>query len=224
VTLPAFSPEARLEGKTIGIPSSFYNQDLEPEIERATKEAVTVLQKLGAAVVEVKTPDIEEFNTIAQLILLVEAASVHHRRLAERRADFGEDVRALLEAGRFILATEYLDAQRRRREFMRAFNLLLEQVDAIVTPTIPITAAKIGQKTVMISGKEWDVRLATTRFMRALNMAGLPLLSVPSGFDSGGMPIGLQIIGALFDERTVLEVGHAYERATEWHKRRPPVG
>jgi aspartyl-tRNA(Asn)/glutamyl-tRNA(Gln) amidotransferase subunit A len=224
VTLPAFSPEARLEGKTIGIPSSFYNQDLEPEIERATKEAVTVLQKLGAAVVEVKTPDIEEFNTIAQLILLVEAASVHHRRLAERRADFGEDTRALLEAGRFILATEYLDAQRRRREFIRAFNLLLEQVDVIVTPTIPITAAKIGQKTVMISGKEWDVRLATTRFMRALNLAGLPLLSVPSGFDSGGMPIGLQIIGALFDERTVLEVGHAYERATEWHKRRPPVG
>ncbi|MEX2303518.1 MAG: amidase, partial [Bryobacterales bacterium] len=224
VTLPAFAPEARLEGKTIGIPSSFYNQDVEPEIERATKEAVTVLQKLGAAVVEVKTPDIEEFNTIAQLILLVEAASVHHRRLAERRADFGEDTRALLEAGRFILATDYLDAQRRRREFMRAFNLLLEQVDVIVTPTIPITAAKIGQKTVMISGKEWDVRLATTRFMRALNLAGLPLLSVPSGFDSGGMPIGLQIIGALFDEKTVLEVGHAYERATEWHKRRPPLG
>ena len=224
VTLPAFSPEARLEGKTIGIPSSFYNQDLDPEIERATKDAVAVLQKLGAAVVEVKPPDIEEFNTIAQLILLVEAASVHHRRLAERRADFGEDVRALLEAGRFILATDYLDAQRRRREFIRSFNLLLDQVDAIVTPTIPITAAKIGQKTVMISGKEWDVRLATTRFMRALNLAGLPLLSVPSGFDSGGMPIGLQIIGALFDERTVLEVGHAYERATEWHKRRPPVG
>jgi Asp-tRNA(Asn)/Glu-tRNA(Gln) amidotransferase A subunit family amidase len=169
----------------------------------------------------VTTPDIEEFNTIAQLILLVEAASVHHRRIAERREDFGEDVRSLLEAGRFILATDYLDAQRRRQEFIAGFNLLLKQVDVIVTPTIPITAAKIGQKTVMVAGKEWDVRLATTRLMRALNLAGLPLLALPCGFDGGGMPISLQIIGGLFDEHTVLEVGHAYERATDWHKKRP---
>lgn len=223
VTLPAFSPEARLDGKKIGIPSNFYFEDLDPEIGRAAREAVSVLQKLGATVIEVQAPDIDEFNTIAQLILLVEAASVHHRRLEERRADFGEDVRALLEAGRFILATDYLDAQRRRREFIRAFNLLLEQVDVIVTPTIPITAAKIGQKTVMIAGKEWDTRLATTRFMRALNMAGLPLLSVPCGFDSRNMPIGLQIIGALFDEQAVLEIGHAFEQATDWHTKRPAL-
>jgi aspartyl-tRNA(Asn)/glutamyl-tRNA(Gln) amidotransferase subunit A len=221
LTLPAFPPEARLDGKTVGIPSKFYFDDVDPEIERAAREAVATLQKLGAAVVEVTTPDIEEFNTIAQLILLVEAASVHHRRIAERREDFGEDVRSLLEAGRFILATDYLDAQRRRQEFIAGFNLLLKQVDVIVTPTIPITAAKIGQKTVMVAGKEWDVRLATTRLMRALNLAGLPLLALPCGFDGGGMPISLQIIGGLFDEHTVLEVGHAYERATDWHKKRP---
>jgi aspartyl-tRNA(Asn)/glutamyl-tRNA(Gln) amidotransferase subunit A len=223
VTLPAFAPEPRLEGKKIGVPSNFYFDDVEPEIERAVKDALATLQRLGAAVVEVKAPDIDEFNTIAQLILLVEAASVHHRRIAERREDFGEDVRALLEAGRFILATDYLDAQRRRREFINAFNLLLEEVDVIVTPTIPITAAKIGQKTVTIAGKEWDTRLATTRFMRALNLAGLPLLALPCGFDAGGMPISLQMIGGLFDEETVLEVGHAYERATDWHKRRPAL-
>lgn len=221
LNLPAFSAEPKLAGKKVGVPSNFYFEEVDPEIERAARDAVAVLQKLGATIVEVQAPDIDEFNTIAQLILLVEAASVHHRRLAERRADFGQDVRALLEAGRFILATDYLDAQRRRREFIGAFNLLLEQVDVIVTPTIPITAAKIGQKTVTIAGKEWDVRLATTRFMRAMNLAGLPLLSVPCGFDSRNMPIGLQIIGRLFDEQAVLEVGHAYERATEWHTRRP---
>jgi aspartyl-tRNA(Asn)/glutamyl-tRNA(Gln) amidotransferase subunit A len=149
---------------------------------------------------------------------------VHHRRIEQRPADFGEDVRALLQAGRFILVTDYLDAQRRRREFIAAFNRLLEDVDVIVTPTIPITAAKIGQKTVSLGGQEVDVRLATTRFMRALNMAGLPLLSVPCGFDSRGMPIGLQIIGRLFDEACVLEVGHAFERATSWHEKRPAIG
>jgi aspartyl-tRNA(Asn)/glutamyl-tRNA(Gln) amidotransferase subunit A len=171
----------------------------------------------------VEVPDIEEFNAIARLILLAEAASVHHRRLQQRREDFGEDVRALLDSGRFVLATDYLDAQRRRREFIDAFNRVLDKVDVVVTPTIPITAARIGQRTVSLHGQEVDVRLATTRFMRALNLAGLPLLSIPCGFDSESMPIGLQIIGRLFDERTILEVGHAYERATAWHSRKPPL-
>ena len=87
----------------------------------------------------------------------------------------------------------------------------------------PITAARIGQRTVSLNGRETEVRLATTRFMRALNLAGLPLLSIPCGFDSHGMPIGLQLIGGLFDESTVLEVGHAYERATDWHTKRPTL-
>jgi len=224
VALPLFAPEARLDGKKVGVPRNFYFENLDPEIENAVENAVVALENLGAAIIDVEVPDIEEFNTVAQLILLAEAASVHHRRIDERPADFGEDVRALLQTGRFILATDYLDAQRRRREFNDAFNHLLEDVDVIVTPTIPITAAKIGQKTVSLGGQEVDVRLATTRFMRALNMAGLPLLSVPCGFDSRGMPIGLQIIGGLFDEAGILEIGHAFERATSWHEKRPAIG
>jgi aspartyl-tRNA(Asn)/glutamyl-tRNA(Gln) amidotransferase subunit A len=223
VSLPRFSPEARLDGKKIGLPRNFYFDNVDPEIEQAVRAAVAVLENLGAAIVDVEVPDIAEFNAIARLILLAEAASVHHRRLQQRREDFGEDVRALLEAGRFVLATDYLDAQRRRREFIDAFNRLLRKVDVVVTPTCPITAARIGQRTVSLNGQETDVRLATTRFMRALNLAGLPLLSVPCGFDSGGMPIGLQVIGRLFDESTVLEVGHAYERATEWHTKTPTL-
>lgn len=224
LSLPLFPPEARLEGKKIGVPRNFYFENLDPDIEDAVGDAVVVLENLGAAIIDVEVPDIEEFNTIAQLILLAEAASVHHRRIEDRPMDFGEDVRALLQSGRFILASDYLDAQRRRREFNDAFNRLLEDVDVIVTPTIPIKAAKIGQKTVKVGGQEVDARLGTTRFMRALNMAGLPLLSIPCGFDSEGMPIGLQIIGNLFDEAGVLEIGHAFERATAWHEKRPVIG
>jgi Asp-tRNA(Asn)/Glu-tRNA(Gln) amidotransferase A subunit family amidase len=223
VALPLFPREARLDGKRIGVPRNFYFEGLHPEIEQAVRGAVGVLGSLGGEIIDVEVPDIEEFNAIARLILLAEAASVHHRRLQQRREDFGEDVRALLDSGRFVLATDYLDAQRRRREFIDAFNRVLDNVDVIVTPTIPITAARIGQKTVLLHGQEVDVRLATTRFMRALNLAGLPLLSIPCGFDSESMPIGLQIIGRLFDERTILEVGHAYERATAWHSRNPPL-
>jgi aspartyl-tRNA(Asn)/glutamyl-tRNA(Gln) amidotransferase subunit A len=224
LSLPLFPPEARLEGKKIGVPRNFYFENLDPEIDAAVGDAIVALENLGAAIIDVEVPDIDEFNTIAQLILLAEAASVHHRRVEQRPADFGEDVRALLQTGRFILATEYLDAQRRRREFIDAFNRLLAEVDVIVTPAIPIKAARIGQKTVSLGGQEVDARLGTTRFMRALNMAGLPLLSVPCGFDAQGMPIGLQIIGRLFDEAGILEIGHAFERATQWHERRPALG
>lgn len=220
---PRFDPEPRLRGKKVGVPGNFYFEKLDPEVEAAVRNALRVIADLGAELVEIEVPDIDEWNTIARLILLVEAASVHRRRLEQRREDFGEDVRSLLDQGRFILATDYLDAQRRRREFMEAFNGLLRQVDVIVTPTIPITAAKIGQATVTIDGEPENVRLATTRFMRALNLTGLPLLSIPCGFSSEGLPIGLQIIGALFDEAGLLQVGHAYETATDWHRRRPPI-
>jgi aspartyl-tRNA(Asn)/glutamyl-tRNA(Gln) amidotransferase subunit A len=223
LSLPPFPSEARLEGKKIGVPRNFYFENLDPEIEKAVRDAIVTLEKLGAAIIGIDVPDIDEFNTIAQLILLAEAASVHHRRVEQRPEDFGEDVRALLQTGRFVLATEYLDAQRRRREFIAAFNRLLAEVDVIVTPTIPIKAAKIGQKTVSLGGQEVDARLGTTRFMRALNLAGLPLLSVPCGFDAQGMPIGLQIIGRLFDEAGILEIGHAFERATPWHEKRPTL-
>ena len=113
--------------------------------------------------------------------------------------------------------------ERRRRALMDDFNALLKQVDVIVTPTIPIPAAKIGQDTAQIGGEEHNVRMATTRNMRALNLTGLPLLQVPCGLSSEGLPIGLQIIGRLWDEVGIMQVGHAYEQATAWHKLRPAI-
>ena len=220
---PVLSPEPRLDGRKIGVPTNYYFENLDADVEAAVRKALQVLEELGATLVEIAVPDIEEFNSIGRLILLAEASSVHHRRLRERREDFGDDVRALLDQGRLVLATDYLDAQRRRRAFNDAFNELLREVDVIATPTIPITAAKIGQDTLRVAGRDENVRLATTRLVRALNMTGLPLLSVPCGISSEGLPIGLQLIGGLFDEAALLEVGHSYEQATEWHKKRPPI-
>ena len=223
VTAPALVEEPKLTGTRIGVPRNFYFDKLDPDVEAAVREALKVLEGLGAELVEITVPDIEEFNRIAQLILLVEASSVHARRLDQHREEFGDDVRRLFDQGRFIAAIDYLNAQRRRRALLEGFNELLKQVDVIATPTIPIPAAKIGQDTVEIGGESHNVRLATTRNMRALNMTGLPLLQVPCGFSGGGLPIGLQIIGRLWDEAGIMQVGHAYERATEWHKRRPPI-
>jgi Asp-tRNA(Asn)/Glu-tRNA(Gln) amidotransferase A subunit family amidase len=96
-------------------------------------------------------------------------------------------------------------------------------VDAIAAPAVAVLPAKIGQTSVVVNGVEEDVRMMTTRNARALNMTGLPLLTLPCGLSESGLPIGIQLVGALFDEKTVLEIGHAYQLATDWHERRPPL-
>jgi aspartyl-tRNA(Asn)/glutamyl-tRNA(Gln) amidotransferase subunit A len=223
VELPDFLDGARLDGRKVGVPANFYFDDLDPEVEAACRRALSVFEVLGAELVEVTVPDMEELNVMARLILLAEGASVHARNYQARPQDYGEDQRALLDQGFFITAVDYLNAQRRRRELCAGFHAILRDVDVIAAPAVPVLPAKIGQKTLRVRGVEHDVRLASTRNARGLNPTGLPLLSVPCGFSEAGLPIGLQLAGALFDERTLLEVGHAYQGATEWHRRRPAV-
>jgi aspartyl-tRNA(Asn)/glutamyl-tRNA(Gln) amidotransferase subunit A len=216
-------PYPRLDGKKIGVPRNFYFEKLDAEVEAATRKALTVFEELGAQLVDIEVPDIEEFNAVARLILLAEASSVHVRRLQERRQDFGDDVRSLFDQGRFIPATDYLNAQKRRRHFVDAFRKLLARVDAVAMPAVPVTAPTIGQTKVQIGGAEYDTRMAVTRNARALNLTGQPILTLPCGFSAAGLPIALQLVGAAFDEKEILEIGHAYEQATEWHKRRPEL-
>lgn len=218
-----FSPEPSLKGKRIGIPRNFYFDGLAPDVETACRRAVAVLADLGAELVEIAVPDIESYNLLHRLILLAEASSVHAGRLRSRRADFGEDVGMLLDQGLFVTATDYLNAQRKRRGICRDFNRLFETVDAVATPAAPTTAARIGQLEIKIQGKMENVRLAATRNIRALNLTGLPLLAVPCGFGADGLPIGLQIAAPLFDEGALFDIGHAYQLVTDWHMRKPPI-
>lgn len=219
---PRFGPEPSLRGVVIGLPHAFYFENLDPAVDSAVQSALGVLTGLGAEVREVSVPDIELANSLHRLVLLAEATSVHRRRLDERRDEFGDDVRSLLDQGRFVLATDYLDAQRLRRRFCDEFCRTLKTVDALVLPAVPIPTARIGELEVVVNGKPENVRLATTRNIRALNLTGLPVLSVPCGFHSDGLPIGIQIVGRAFDERRILEIGHAYESATQWHLQIPP--
>lgn len=218
---PRWQP--RLDGVALGVPADFYWQNLAPDMEAATQDALRVFESLGAELAPVEVPDIETFNTLHRLILLAEATSVHRRRLAERREDFGEDVRALLEQGLSVLATDYLEAQRARRAFRRDFGAAFERVDALLAPAVPIQTARIGELEVRVQGRLENVRLATTRNIRALNLTALPVLSVPCGFQADGLPVGLQIVGPEGGERRILEIGRAYEQATDWHLRMPPM-
>lgn len=216
-------PDPKLKDFRIGVPGNYYFERLEPDVEKAVRGAVETLRGLGAGIEEVDIPEIGDFTVLSRLILLPEATAVHRTRLKARRADIGADVLALLDQGQFVLAADYLDAQRRRRQLVETLDRLLDRIDVIVTPTTPLTAPKIGDSAVQIGGQQEDARLASTRLVRALNLAGVPALSLACGFDSRGLPIGLQIFGRAFDEPSVLRIGHAYEQASEWRRRRPEI-
>lgn len=177
---------------------------------------------LGAEVTTVAVPDIGALNTIGRLILLVEASSCLAPYL-DRRRQFGKDVLALLDQGRLIPATDYVQAQRLRRVMQAEFRELFQKIDCLLTPTTATAAPRIGQTTITVDGVEDDVRLASTRFVRGINVLGLPALSIPCGLDAEGMPLGLQIIGRPFEEDAVLRVGAAIEDATDHHSRKPPI-
>ena len=215
--------EPRLEGVTVGVPNSFYWENLVPDVDRATRAALKVFESLGAELREVPVPDIEVINRVQLITLKAEASSVHRRLLEEHADDIGGDVRTLLEQGCEVRATEYLEAQRERLILCREFEAAFHQADVLAMPAVPIPTAHIGQKEIEVLGRLENVRMATTRNIRSMNLPGVPVVSVPCGFHEDGLPIGLQIAGPRFGEAAALTVAHAYEQATDWHTRVPSM-
>jgi aspartyl-tRNA(Asn)/glutamyl-tRNA(Gln) amidotransferase subunit A len=218
-SLPA--PRVSIRDVRIGLPENFYFEKLDPEVEQAVRNMAEVAERLGARVVPVRVPDINGVNVISRVILHSEAAALMEPYMS-RRKDFGADVLTLLDQGRLLSASDYVNAQRLRRLKQQEFRALWRQADCLFTPTTPTAAPRIGQMTIQVGPQMEDVRLASTRLVRAINVLGLPALSIPCGFDRQGMPIGLQIIGRPFSEPLLLRVAAALEDATEHHKRRPP--
>ena len=209
-----------IRGLRIGLPVNYYFDRLDLDVSQAVRTAVQTAAALGARIVDIKVPNIDAMNVVARVALLAEATSVHSAHL-NRRGDIGADVLTLLDQGRLIRGSDYVDAQRLRRIYCREFSKLWSEVDCIFTPTTPTAAPKIGQTTMQVGGVDEDVRLATTRLMRAINVLGIPALSIPCGFTKAGLPIGLQILGAPRAEAMILRVGAAIEDATGVVGRRP---
>lgn len=213
-----------LKGLRVGVVPGYFFSHLQPAVHDAVRAALTQLERLGAVVVDVPIANIEG-NISAQLTVeSVEPSTYHQKWLRERPDDYGEDVRALLETGELLLATHYVQAQRYRallrQEFMEAFK----RVDIFICPTLPFTATDVGAMTVVIEdGKEEDMLSAIMQFTGVPSLTGLPSLNVPCGFDQQGLPVGMQIIGKPFDERTLFRVGAQFEGATEFHKRAPQI-
>jgi aspartyl-tRNA(Asn)/glutamyl-tRNA(Gln) amidotransferase subunit A len=195
-----------VQGRRIGLPENFYNERLTPEVEQAFAVAVKGAEAAGAHLVPLRVPDPAEINTISRVILLAEASALMEPYL-HRRGDFGADVLALFDQGRLLAATDYINAQRLRRLYQQEWAKLWSTVDYIFTPTAPLVAPKIGETHVEIAGTQEDVRLASTRLVRAINVLGLPAITVP--LPVTGLPIGLQVIGRPFEEALIASAAAA---------------
>jgi aspartyl-tRNA(Asn)/glutamyl-tRNA(Gln) amidotransferase subunit A len=199
-----------IRGVRIGFPENFFFDRLDLDVESGVRGAIARAESLGAEVKPVVVPDMDALNAVARVILLSEASAVYDPYL-ERRDHFGEDVLTLLDQGKLVAATDYINAQRLRRVLKRQFEKLWETVDCLLCPTTPNTAPKIGETTVRLGGRDENVRLATTRLVRGINALGFPSLSIPCGLSAHGLPIGLQIVGPAFEEALVLRVGASLE-------------
>lgn len=180
-----------LAGVRFGVPRDFFYTDLTPEAHRAADGVAAALAGLGAEAVPVEIPEVELSAVCRTVAAFAEAAAVHRERLADRPDDFSEEVRVLLEAGRELSAGDYLVALSGRRLVADAFARLFEQVEALVVPTIPAGAPRAGEAR-LATGE--DLRTGLIRLVGPFNFAGLPALQIPAGFDSNGMPLGVQLV------------------------------
>jgi aspartyl-tRNA(Asn)/glutamyl-tRNA(Gln) amidotransferase subunit A len=216
--------KAGIRGLRVGVPRRFFFENVDLEVDAAVRSAIQLLEELGAVVSDIDIPHIEEIPGALTAIMLPEALAIHQRWMNERPDDYGDDVRYRLELGSTYLAVHYVQAQRLRQKAVQSWSDdVFGKVDLIASPATPITAPLIehaGGST--YAGGALQVTFSLIRFTNPFNFLGVPAISVPCGFTSEGLPIGLQLAGRWWDEENVLRAAYAYEQTTDWHKRRPP--
>jgi len=230
-----------LAGLRIGLPKEFFAEGVQPDVAKAVEAAIAEYRQLGATTVEVSLPNMGLSIPVYYVLAPAEASSNLARfdgvryghRAAEytdltdmyertRAEGFGAEVRRRIMIGTYVLSHGYYDAyyikaQKVRRLIAADFAAAFQQCDVIMGPTSPTTAFELGSRT----ADPVEMYLCDI-YTIAVNLAGLPGLSIPAGFDSGGLPVGLQLIGDYFSEAQLLNVAHQYQQATDWHARMPP--
>jgi aspartyl-tRNA(Asn)/glutamyl-tRNA(Gln) amidotransferase subunit A len=228
-----------VKGLRLGIPKEYFVSGIQPEVERAVRNAIRELEKNGAVINEISLPHTDHAVAVYYIVATAEASSnlarydgirYGHRARARdltetymlsRAEGFGPEVKRRIMLGTYALSAGYYDAYYLKAQKVRAlikkdFDEAFKSCDAIITPTAPTTAFKIGEKI-----QDPLQMYLSDIYTISVNLAGLPALSLPCGFDTEGLPIGMQIIGKHFDESTILGIAYAYEQSTDWHKRKP---
>ena len=212
-----------IRGLRIGVVREYFDDELDAGVGALTEQAIAALGELGAEIVEVSLPLYEYAQPISNAILMSEATAAHRDALLNQGDRLYPPVRERLEEGLFISAAEYLRAQQARQVFCAQVDDLLRDVDLLAGPTEPTTAPALLERRVEVNGESRPVVPMLTKYTRVYNITGSPAISVPCGFGADGLPVGLHLAGRNFEEGTALRAAYAYQQATEWHKRRPPL-
>lgn len=243
VTVPDFTSSIGrdIKGLRIGIPKEYFIEGIDADVNAAIQAAIRQYQALGAVPVAVSLPH-SGYAIAAYYVLATSEASSNLARydgvkygfraegkdlldmyMQTRARGFGAEVKRRIMLGTYTLSSGYYDAYYRKAQQVRTllkrdFDEAFKTVDLILTPTTPTAAFKKGEKT----ADPLQMYLADI-FTISVNLAGVPGISIPCGFTSNNLPIGLQLIGRHFDEETLLQAAYAYEQATDWHMRKPAL-
>jgi aspartyl-tRNA(Asn)/glutamyl-tRNA(Gln) amidotransferase subunit A len=230
-----------IRGARVGVPNEYFLDGMQPEVAGAVRAGVEHLRALGAEVRDISLPSTRLALPVYYLIATAEAsanlarfdgvryglrvpgADLVDTYCRTRGQGFGDEVKRRIMLGTYALSAGYYDAyyiraQKVRTLIKREFERAFAQVDVIAAPTSPTTAFKIGEK----ADNPIQMYLADV-FTLTMNLAGVCGISIPCGFDAAGLPIGMQLMGAAFDEATVLRAADAYQRSTAWHKQKPVI-
>lgn len=203
--------KAGVKGKRMGLLRSWYEKTADPETIAAVEEAVKTLRGLGADVVEIEIPNIDQVST--SIISTAEAYAYHAAHLAATPELYPAPLRNRLLMGGLFSAEEYINTQRARQLLKQATLHALKEVDVLLSPSKGSSALSFAEANIDYYKQP--------SYLHVGNLTGVPALSIPCGFDSKGLPMGFQIMGRPFEEATVLQIGYAYEQAAGWFKRHP---
>jgi len=212
---PSLSTPQKFSAKSLrklrlGLPKDFFFDVVSDDVYLAFHEGIRRLQKKGATVKGISIPLLNETEDAGNHIAWPEATHYHQQAgwFPTRSADYGEDVRTRLEMGAKVPATAYLKALETREKFIQQFHLAMADagVDALVLPTTPIAAPLLGEETTRVGKEDHPTRALLLRLNRPANLAGIPAISIPCGFTAAGLPVGLQLIGAVTDELLLLRI------------------
>lgn len=214
--------DAPVAGMRIGVPENFFAEAVDAPVQALLDAALAEFDRLGLVRVPVRIPDGQALLDLGGLVSVVEAAAIHRAMMTERPGDYSRSLFARTEPGFHIPAVHYLEALALRARHLAAFtDAVFAQCDALFTPGIgPVLPTRAE------TDAEAGVSLAfaharLVRCTRPMNFLGIPALSVPCGFTEGGLPAGFQLSGRPFDEITLFRLGHAFQRATDHHLKRP---
>ncbi|TAM90214.1 MAG: amidase [Candidimonas sp.] len=214
---------ARIDGVRVAVIANYFTEDVSEDVQRCFDEALEWVRSEGLSIREHRVPSLRYGLAAIFAIELASASAWHDRAVQDGlTAGYTNDVRDLVDMGRFVTAVDYLHAEQIRTVMCREMAAIFSENDLILTPTMPIPAWRVDQDSVRIRGADRDVLASSWRFTFPFNLTGLPAMTVPAGFSSDGLPIGLQIVGKPYAEREVFRVAHAFEQSHGWRTARPP--